>query len=113
MAITLSSIKEAADKKFAPTVIDLEDGKDPVVLVNPLRLDKKKRDSLGNMKDALEAEDAEMAEVLSDILLSAAKTPAQGKRLVAAADGDAAVLLTILNEWTGDSDAGEASTSGN
>lgn len=111
-AITLSDIHRIANEKFGPTPIDLEDGREPVLLTNPLRLDKKKRDALGNMKEALEAEDAEMAEVFSDILRSAAKTPAQGKRLVDAAKGDTAVLLVMLNTWTGDSNAGEASTSG-
>ncbi|WP_201308880.1 phage tail assembly protein [Puerhibacterium puerhi] len=111
MAIKLSDIRAAADKKFGPTVFDLEDGKEPVELVNPLRLDKKVRDRLANLKESISEEGADEDEVISGLLIDAAKTPAGGKRLVAAAGGDKGVLLTYFEMWIEGTDLGEASPS--
>jgi hypothetical protein len=110
-SITLSDIRAAAERQFASHEIDLEDGREPVVLVNPLRLTKAVRDKLGTIKEQLEVDDVEMADVLNDILKSAAKTPAQGNRLVKVLGNDPAVLLVTLNGWTGDKNTGEASAS--
>lgn len=111
MALTLSDIRKAADKKFAPWSLDLEDGKAPVVLKNPVRLDKKVRDSVKTLQEDLQKPGAELGDVVGQILAKIADTPAQGKRLVDAADGDAAVLLQMLNSWMEGEDVGEASAS--
>lgn len=111
MALTLSDIRKAADAKFAPWTLDLEDGKDPVVLRNPIRLNKKVRDSVEGLRDELGKPGAEIDVIVSSLLEKVTETPAQGKRLVAAAEGDAGVLLQILNSWMEAEGTGEASAS--
>jgi hypothetical protein len=110
MAITLSDIRKAADKRFAPTTIDLEDGKDPVVLLNPLRLPKELRDRVTKVSEEL-VDDESIEKVLTELITKVAATPAQGRRLVAAAKGDIAILMETFMSWAGDNSTGEASTS--
>lgn len=110
-SITLSEIRAAADKKFAPTSVDLEDGKAPIELVHPLRLDGKKRARLTGLSDELGAEGADPYEVVAKVLTDASPTPAEGKRLVAAANGDVTVLMAFLDAWVETTDMGEAATS--
>lgn len=111
MAITLENIRKAADKKFAPVEFDLGDGKAPVRLKNPIRLDKKVRDQVTGLRETLGEEGADVEKVVSDVLTKVAESASEGKRLVAAADGDTAVLLQILNSWMEGEGTGEASAS--
>lgn len=110
MALKLSDIRKAADKKFAPTEFELDDGT-IISLKHPLRLDEKKRRAISNLKDSLDAEGADAATVVGKALTDGAVTPAQGKKLVASAEGDVAILLSLLEAWFEGTDMGEASSS--
>jgi len=112
MAISLDDIRKAADKKFAPVEFDLQDGKDPVRIKNPLRLDKKVRDAVSGMLESLRDGEAEdVAEVVAGVFKKVIDKPADAKRLIDAADGDAAILLQFLNAWQEGEAVGEASDS--
>jgi hypothetical protein len=101
--ITLADIQAAADKKYGPLVIDGIPG-GPVTLVNPLRMDKAKRDKLTHLDDI---EDAE--EKLATAIRLGTKA-ADAKRLLAAVT-DLATLAEIVTEWTSSAQVGEASPS--
>lgn len=108
-SFTLADIQAAADEKYGPTVIELEDG--PVVLVNPLRMSKATRQkfmALGQPKEG-EAE-IDVDEKLAEMIRLATK-PADAKRLLAAVGGDLAQLKEIVELWTKASQLGEASAS--
>lgn len=109
--MNLTEIRAAVDKKFAPTEVDLEDGKAPVVLNHPLRLDAKVRARLGDLSSTLEEEGVDQGAVIEALLVDAARVPADGKRLVKALGGDVAILMAVLEEWIKDNTLGEASPS--
>ena len=109
--VTLDSIRAAAEAKFGSTVIDL--GDQQVELLNPIRLGKAKRERLSAISDDLKAEGADQEAILSDVLRGVAKTPAQGDALVEAIGGDFAVLLSVFNAYTTETQMGEASPSEN
>jgi hypothetical protein len=103
-SITLADIQSAADKKYGPLVIsDVPGG--PVELVNPLRMDKAKRDRLTKL-DAIEDPEEKLAEA---IRIGVAKA-SDAKRLLAAVT-DLAALAEIVNAWTSSAQVGEASPS--
>lgn len=108
--ITLASIREATEKKFGSTIIALDEN-NTVELLNPLRLNKAKRKEIGTISDRLKEDDADQETILSDMLKSVAKTPAQGKALIAAINGDFAMLLSTFEAYTSEQSVGEASPS--
>jgi hypothetical protein len=111
MSITLADIHKAADARFAPTEFDLEDGKKPVRLRHPLRLDGKVKERVNGLQAELRGEGADLVAIISELLTKVAETPSEGKRLVDALGGDAALLLQTLNLWLEGQEVGEASAS--
>lgn len=107
--ITLDSIRSAADKKFAPTTIDIGDR--VVELVNPIRLPRKVRERLGQVGEEMRAEGADPVAVLQNALKLVAATPEDGKALVAALGDDLAVVLAAFEAYTSEQEVGEASPS--
>lgn len=117
---TLDSLREEADKEFAPLKVALSDGTE-AVLGNVLRLGKTAREDVSaalKLVDELQAseEDGEdkfakvtqLADAIEQILQLVSP---KGAQLVTEIDGDLGVLITVLNKWLGDTEAGEASNS--
>lgn len=108
--ITLDSIREAADKQYGSTDIDL--GNDVVVrLLNPLRLSKEKRDSLVALTGTLGEEGVDEGAVLRDVIMAVAATEEQGATLLAEIADDLAVMVGIFESYMEGTELGEASAS--
>lgn len=103
--ITLASIREAADAKYAHTEIELSDGS-TATLVNPLRMSKEKRAILTTKVET--GEDVDQFAVMAEKLIAAAATPAEGRKLVKELDGDLAMLMATFDAYMGSVQAGEA-----
>lgn len=130
---TLEDLHRATEKKYGHTSFD-DLG---VVLLNPLRLSKEKRAELKKAQEdwqkAQEAQEKARADYeagkrktapqndeedavlkhLAHIIRIVAETEAQAEKLLDYADGDLAVLSTVVEMWTDGTSPGEASPSGN
>lgn len=114
---SLDSLRQEADKAFAPLQVTLADGSE-VVLRNLLRLGKTAREDVSTLLDHLkELQDAEesglshvnqMSETIEQILQLAAD---RGPELLAELDGDLATAMQVLNTWMSSTQAGEAENS--
>lgn len=105
--ITLDNIRQAADDKYGPFVVEGVPGGD-VTLVNALRLSKDKRKKLTDMQSD---EDGDQDEKLRDMIRLVADSPASAKRLLDALGDDLAQLAVVLNEYGQAARLGEASPS--
>lgn len=105
-SFTLDDIKAAADRKYASTEIDL--GGFTVELLNPLRLEDEKRDALFALQDVMDDEDTDQRKALEDALRLIVAKPIQGDKLIEALGGDLALLATVFQTWTEQTQAGEA-----
>ena len=105
--ITLADIRDAAEKKFGPLVIEGVDGGD-VELLNPARLSKDKR---AKLKDVVADEELDEQDRLEQIVKVTAKTAADAKRLLSAVGDDLGVMAVILENYNQGSQMGEASPS--
>lgn len=110
---SLDDLRAAADKKYAPTII--EAGDDKFVLPSILRMDPAARDKVSKLIASVEdwAED-ESAEDLNEQLrvfedlIEIAEENGRGTELVSLIGGDAAILIDLVTEWMKGSQAGEA-----
>lgn len=107
----LDEIRSAAEAKYGS--LDIEMGEHAVSLVNPLRMQRSKREELMSWQDALEDEafDLDQEEVLSNIILLAASRESDGIRLLQEIDGDLSVMAEIFARYSKVTQAGEASAS--
>lgn len=116
MNITLDSIRDAADKKYAPLVIDLGDGTE-VELANVLRLGKEKRAELSRIQDfladddAAEASEDEKIEMIREILRLVATDTNSVNRMLNIVGDDIAFLMQVFDTYQSKEDLGEASAS--
>lgn len=112
--ITLDSIREKIEAKYASTDIQLSKT-EVVKLRNPLRLPKAERARMMNLDKELEAvkDDIDGQLELIEEIISIAADPKHtpGKRLVEEVGNDAAILLDIVDRYLGEQELGEASTS--
>lgn len=112
MAITLSTIRDAADKKYGSYDIVLDDPENPVRLLNPLRLSDEARAELKAVQAKLSAssedEDADQAALFQEALLVVAASKAEGQALVDAVGRDLAVLAEIFAGYGDNTQVGEA-----
>lgn len=103
-AFSLDEIRAAADVKYSST--DITFGDDTLVLRNALRLSKAERKDLSEIQDAIKEDPEEgMAKALT---LVAADKKIAAKFIKEAAAGDAAILATVFDKYTGQDQAGEA-----
>ena len=111
--ITLDSIRVAAEAKYGSTDIEVDDT--TVRLVNPLRLKREARDALMAVQKRLDVEDdaadLDQEALLAEAITLISATPAQAATLLAAIDGDLAVLAMVFNTYLEGTQAGEASAS--
>lgn len=118
---TLDSIREEADKQFAPVKIGLSDGTE-VTLRNLLRLKSDDRavvreqikvfteqsdDDNEDDRDALSAVDATAA-AATEILSRVADKP---RELLEELDGDVGMLVQVVQTWMSGTQSGEAQPS--
>lgn len=106
-AIDLDFIREAADKKYGAFEVNVGDGT-PVVLTNPLRLSKPKREALSELK----MEDYEDAVDYFEAAFVIASSKADAKRLrEALGEDDITLYATVFELYTKGVELGEASPS--
>jgi NACalpha-BTF3-like transcription factor len=114
---TLDSIREAAEKKYGSTDIEIPEG--TVRLLNPLRLSKEKRKALMSIQDRLDTEEKEgeekeevdQEEILADAIRLVAEDAKLAEKLLKAVGDDMAMLAEIFSTYTGEAQVGEASAS--
>ncbi|MFI5942204.1 phage tail assembly protein [Streptomyces uncialis] len=106
---TLDDIRSAADRKYGST--DIRVGEETVRLLNPLRLTKAKRDALLGLQEEMVRDDADQAALLSDAIRTVAQSETAADSLLAAIDGDLAVLAEVFGRYGENTQAGEASAS--
>lgn len=110
---TLENLREAADRKYAPTIIETPDR--TYTLPNLLRLAPEKRSEIeGLLADAEKYvdEDASGSDLNEQIelfekLLIAAEVDGKGQELLDLID-DPAIVMDIVTEWLEATQAGEA-----
>jgi hypothetical protein len=110
---TLDDIRTAAEREYGNTELEL-DGH-TVVLLNPLRMEKAKRDELMELQKELDAEkdesaeDTDQEEVLDAMFLLIAQTEGQGRHVSRTLN--LAEKVTVLNLYGKEAELGEASDS--
>lgn len=105
--ITLQDIRDAADKKYGPLIIEGVEG-GAVTLLNALRLSKEKRAALSALDDQ---DDIDVQDKLEQIIRLAAATEDDANRLLAEFGEDLGQLAEALGHYTGKTQLGEASPS--
>lgn len=116
MSITLDAIRAAADAKYGSYDIALDDPKNPIRLLNPLRLSAEARKHLKELQsrtDSDEVADEDEAKIFEDMIRTVAETPGQGDALVAEIGGDLGILAEVINGYGENTQVGEASASAN
>lgn len=108
--ITLDSIREAVEAKYASYDVEYAEGK-VVRLLNAIRIDKDKRDKLLDLQRALKEDGADQAALLADCLRAVADNKARADELIKAVNGDLAILMELFSEYSKATQVGEASAS--
>lgn len=113
--ITLNSIRESIEQKYAPLEIEVDD-KTTVRLIPPLRLPDADLQRIQDIAEASEREDDEdnvskITDQLQEIVMLAADDKATAKRLIEAVSGDRAILAEIVETYFKAQSVGEASPS--
>lgn len=111
---TLDDLRAAADKKYAPTIV--EAGDETFTLPTLLRMDADTRTKITKMISKAEelvgedesAEDLDAEIQLFSDLVVEAEANGKGERLLELIGGDVAVLVDLVTAWLKDSQAGEA-----
>lgn len=103
-SFTLEDIHAAADKKYASTEFPF--GDEVLVLRNALRLSKEERKAMTDIQDSIKEDpDAGMEEALK----LAAKDKAVAEKFIKdVVKGDTAILATVFDLYTGQTELGEA-----
>lgn len=115
---TLDGIREVADKKYAATNIRVDD-ETTVVLLNPLRLEKAKRDELMNLQSKLEdsgkdendGENVDQVEIFRDCFRTVATNTDACNKMLDQVGDDLAVLSELFSVYGDGLQVGEASAS--
>ncbi|MEO3851757.1 phage tail assembly protein [Streptomyces sp. B8F3] len=105
--IALDDIRRAAEARYGDFTIDLPDGT-PVTLRSPLRLSDDERDLLRDVEQLAAAGDTG---AITEALKIAAKSEAEGDRLLSAIGGDLTVAVTVFEQWAASVSLGEAGPS--
>ena len=107
---SLDDIRAAAEAKYGSTDIDLGDGQ-TLVLVNPLRLPKEKRDALSAIQDTAEDDGVDQGDVMRDAIRIVAQSQSMAEKFIGIAGDDLALLATVFATYTEGAQVGEASAS--
>lgn len=109
-AISLDDIRAAAEAKYGSTDITLSDGT-VTKLLNPLRLPKTKRASLGTLQATLDEDGVDQEAVLRDALALVASSPTRAQALLDEIGDDLALLAQVFESYSAGAQVGEASPS--
>ncbi|MGW1040042.1 phage tail assembly protein [Streptomyces sp. NPDC002547] len=109
-SFSLDDIRAAADAKYGSTDIEVDE-KTTVHLLNPLRLPKEKRDKLATLQDEMDKDGSDQEQVIADAIRLVADHPKKAEALLAAVNGDLAVLAQIFETYGKGAQVGEASAS--
>jgi len=114
-AVTLDSIRQAADAKYGSYDIELPDGS-VTRLVNPLRLGDKARAELKvvqkNLSESSDADnDLDQVDLFEEAITVVAETKGQATRLLKLVNRDLALLAEIFSAYGENTQVGEASAS--
>lgn len=114
---TLDGLRQEARKRYADYPVQLDETT-TVVLRAPLRLHSDERTALREMQQQISAmqespdySDADLLELLRDIIRTVADDRERGQRLVDAIGDDLAVLQTMFEDYSERTQSGEASHS--
>lgn len=118
---TLANYRKVVEEKYAPVRIQLdEEGKEVLELIPALRLPKEKREQLSKLQASREKHGEGDVTTLDDLigfLQEYVRVIGSDKRMVdkllKTVGDDAAILSEIISDYSGDTEAGEASTSDN
>lgn len=105
-AITLDSIREAAEKKYGSREVELGDGKS-ISLRNPLRLSKTERDELSDLN--IDQFDEPVDYFKKAFALVASEK--ESEELAKVLGDDVAFYMALFEEYMGGVELGEASPS--
>jgi hypothetical protein len=110
---TLDSLREEAERKYAPCPIELPDGT-VVTLQNLIRLPSKVRTQVYDTLKLLENDDD--GDTDFDAMVDAAAAVLEmvaddGPRLVKELGGDVALMMLLIERWMQNTQPGEATTS--
>ncbi|MEU7030048.1 phage tail assembly protein [Streptomyces sp. NPDC046275] len=108
-SFSLDDIRAAAERKYGST--DITFGEDVVRLLNPLRLPKARRDALLALQEEMGKEDNDQADLLARAIRTIAESEKAADKLLAAVDGDLAILAEIFGHYGESTQVGEASAS--
>lgn len=103
----LSDAQAAADKKYAPLGVELDDR--TVVLRTPIRLSREERDQLQKATTAEEQDDP--IDTIESAFRIVIADEDDAEALISAIGGDLAVALEVFNAFTKETQLGEASSS--
>lgn len=118
---TLSDIRDAAARKYAPVEVQLDDeGEEILYLIPALRLPKEKREALAKIQEeraAKEEGDAttldQLADFLRDYIRIIGSDAKLTEKLLAVIGDDVAEMSEFVAVYNEDTEVGEASTSEN
>lgn len=111
MNVTLDSIRQAAEKKYGSLSIDVDEDT-TVVLLNPLRMPKAKRDKLMEVQEKLGGEgDLDHETLMRDALRLVADDKDAVNKLLKEIGDDLAVLAQVFESYVERTQPGEASAS--
>lgn len=103
----LSDVQAAADKKYAPLGIELDDR--TVELRTPVRLTRTERDALTKATKAEEQDDP--IDTIESAFRIVIKDQKDAEALISAIGGDLGVALELFSAFTAETQLGEASSS--
>lgn len=107
---TLDDLKTAAEKKYAPTVI--QNGKDEYVLPNLLQVDSARRKKvLGLIEDLDKTEDMDEQLGVINEMLTILTEDGRGEELLALLGDNTALLMELFESWMEGAQVGEAGRS--
>lgn len=96
--ITLAQIRQAADDKYGPFVVEGIEGGN-VTMLNAIRLSKAKRKKLADMQKLQDDPEADQEQMLRDMVILVASSKPDGERLLKALGDDMAQLAVVLEEY--------------
>ena len=110
MHATLDSIRAAVEAKYGSYDLEYAEGK-VLRLLNAIRVDKARRQTLMDMQDKLKETDADQVQLLSDCIRAVAESGKVADDFLKVVGTDLAVLIEVFNAYGAATQVGEASAS--
>lgn len=108
----LSQIKQAAEKKYSPYRVELEDGRE-VLLRIPLRLSKEERSAITRAFEVDEETDSkrDIMDIYEEVFRVVIESEKDADALIEALEGDLAFYQELFSDFSESMQLGEASSS--